>query len=81
VNIAARLRLVLGAELVSYYFAAPYIILLGLDEKRGLFDAATSMNFRLMAYALLVGIYPLLQILIAPKAFKNLSFAKSAFGQ
>lgn len=64
--------MVLGAELVAYYFAAPYIILLGLDEKRGLFDAATSMNMRLVGYTLLVGIYPLLQILIAPYVGRRL---------
>jgi len=72
VNVATRLRLVLGAELVAYYFAAPYIILLGLDEKRGLFDPNTSMNLRLAAYTLLVGIYPLLQILIAPYVGRRL---------
>ncbi len=64
--IASRLRLILGIELIAYYFVAPYIILLGLDEKRGLLDAATEMNVRLWAYALLVGIYPFLLMLISP---------------
>ncbi len=70
--IASRLRLILGAELIAYYFAAPYIILLGLDEKRGLLDAAVSMNYRLWAYALLVGIYPFLLMIVSPRIGRQL---------
>lgn len=64
--IVNKLRLILSLEVVAYYFAAPYIILLGLDEKRGLLEAATSMNYRLLAYALLVGIYPFLLMIVSP---------------
>jgi MFS family permease len=53
-------------ELIAYYFAAPYIILLALDEKRGLFDAMSSPSVRFWGYALLVGLYPLLQSIISP---------------
>ncbi|MCE5294282.1 MAG: MFS transporter [Chlamydiales bacterium] len=64
--IASRLRLILSVELIAYFFAAPYIILLGLDETRGLLDASYSMNTRLWAYALLVGIYPFLLMIVSP---------------
>lgn len=53
-------------ELIAYYFAAPYIMLLALDEKRGLFDAASSPSVRFWGYALLVGLYPLIQSIISP---------------
>jgi MFS family permease len=69
---ASKLRLILSAELIAYFFAAPYIILLGLDEKRGLFDSLTSMNMRLWGYALLVGIYPFLQIIVSPYVGRRL---------
>jgi len=75
--IASRLRVILAIELVAYYFAAPYIILLGLDEQRGLFDAATPMNYRLLAYALLVGIYPFLLMLVSPYVGKQLDQRQS----
>ncbi len=75
--IASRLRLILSLELIAYYFAAPYIILLGLDEKRGLLDAATSMNHRLWSYALLVGIYPFLLMLVSPYVGRQLDQRRS----
>ena len=64
--IVNKLRLVLGLELVAYFFAAPYIILLGLDENRGLLDADVSMKFRIWAYALLVSVYPFLLMIVSP---------------
>ena len=75
--IASRLRLILSVELIAYFFAAPYIILLGLDETRGLLDAATSMNTRLWAYALLVGIYPFLLMLVSPYIGRQLDQRRS----
>jgi MFS family permease len=75
--IASQLRLVLGLELIAYYFAAPYIILLGLDENRGLLDATVSMNNRLWAYALLVGIYPFLLMLVSPYIGRQLDQRRS----
>lgn len=75
--IASRLRLVLGIELIAYYFAAPYIILLGLDENRGLLDASISMNYRLWAYALLVGVYPFLLMLVSPYIGRQLDQRRS----
>ncbi len=75
--IVTRLRMILGAELVAYYFAAPYIILLGLDEKRGLFDIETSMQLRLFAYALLVGIYPFLLMFVSPYIGRQLDMRHS----
>lgn len=75
--IASRLRLILGLEIIAYYFAAPYIILLGLDEKRGLLDAEFSMNYRLWAYALLVGIYPFLLMLVSPYIGRQLDQRRS----
>lgn len=64
--IVNKLRFVLAVELIAYFFAAPYIILLGLDENRGLLDQTVSMNYRIWAYALLVGIYPFLLMIISP---------------
>ena len=75
--IAPRLRLILATELVAYYFAAPYIILLGLDEYRGLLDSTYSMNVRLCVYALLIGFYPLLQIIISPFVGRQLDQRQS----
>lgn len=75
--IASRLRFILGLEIIAYYFAAPYIILLGLDEKRGLLDAEFSMNYRLWAYALLVGIYPFLLMLVSPYVGRQLDQRRS----
>ncbi len=75
--IASRLRFILGLELVAYYFAAPYIILLGLDEHRGLFAADTAMSYRLFAYALLVGIYPFLLMIVSPYVGKQLDERRS----
>lgn len=73
----AKLRFILSAELIAYFFAAPYIILLGLDDQRGLFDSLTSMNVRLWGYALLVGIYPFLQILVSPYVGRRLDKKRS----
>lgn len=75
--IATRIRLLLCIELIAYYFAAPYIILLGLDEHRGLLGVGTSMNIRLWGYALLVGIYPFLQIIVSPYVGRQLDQRQS----
>ena len=67
-----KLRIALSLELLAFYFAAPYIILLALDDKRGLFDDTVSQTTRLWCYALLVGFYPLLQSIVAPLVGKKL---------
>lgn len=67
-----KLRVLLSFELIAFYFAAPYIILLALDEKRGFFDDTVSQTMRLWSYALLVGFYPLLQSIVAPLVGKRL---------
>lgn len=75
--IVRRLRTVLGLELVAYYFVAPYIILLGLDEKRGLLDASIPMDLRVWAYSLLLGIYPFLLSIVSPYTGRQLDTKKS----
>ncbi len=75
--VASKLRFILGLELVSYFFAAPYIILLGLDDKRGLLIDTISMNNRLWAYTLLIGIYPFLLMLVSPSVGRQLDQKKS----
>lgn len=67
-----KLRLALSLELMAFYFAAPYIILLALDDTRGLFDNTVSQTARLWCYALLVGFYPLLQSIVAPLVGRKL---------
>jgi len=68
----AKIRLLLSLELIAYYFAAPYIILLALDDARGVLDQTTSESMRLWWYALLVGLYPLLQSFVSPCVGKRL---------
>jgi len=75
--IASRIRLILGLELIAYFFAAPYIILLGLDENRGVLGADVSMDYRLWAYALLLGIYPFLLMLVSPYIGRQLDQRRS----
>lgn len=73
----SRIRVILGLELVAYYFVAPYIILLGLDEKRGLLDATVPMDLRMWAYALLLGIYPFLLSIVSPYKGRQLDRKRS----
>ncbi len=77
-RILKRVLCLLCFELIAFFFAAPYIILLALDPERGLFDNSFSDAQRLWCYALLVGFYPLLQSIVAPFVGKRLDNSRSS---
>lgn len=62
----ARLRTILGTELLAYKISLPAISLLALDPERGVLGSEIAYSERMLFYALLITTYPLLQIFIAP---------------